>query len=77
MSLTNEEIISAAMKLDPIEREALAEQLLLSLDANERDRVQREWLAEAHRRLAAWKAGNARTESPDDAIARIRSKASR
>lgn len=55
--MTREQIRSAAMELDPAEREVLAEELLLSLPDADRDAVDAAWLAEARRRDAAFALG--------------------
>ena len=57
MAMTKEQIRSAAMQLDPAERESLAEELLLSVSDAEREEIERAWLEEARRRTAAYKAG--------------------
>ena len=51
-----QEIVELALKLDPLERFELVDQILHSLDRPdpEMDRV---WLEEAERRLAAYRAG--------------------
>ena len=57
MTLTKEQLKSAALQLDPAEREALAEELLLSIDGADREEIDAAWLAEARRRDADFRAG--------------------
>ncbi len=71
MSLTKEQIKSAALELAPAEREALAEELLLSVTELERDAVDAAWLAEAKRRDAAFRRGETGAKPVEDVIARL------
>jgi hypothetical protein len=50
MILTKNQVKIAAMKLDPGDREALAEELLLSVDGEERQAIDAAWLVEVSRR---------------------------
>lgn len=75
MTLTKDQIRTAAMKLDPADRETLAEELLLSVDSAEREAIDSAWLAEARRRDAEFAAGKTTAVPVDQAIARIQSKA--
>jgi len=50
MSMNREQIRDAALSLQPAEREALAEELLLSIDTADADAIDAAWLAEAKRR---------------------------
>jgi putative addiction module component (TIGR02574 family) len=77
MSLTRDQIKDAAMQLDPAEREALAEELLLSIDGVEREAIDAAWLAEAHRREASFVAGTTGAKPVDEVIRRLRSKTSK
>jgi hypothetical protein len=45
--MTREQIKSAAMDLDPVEREALAEELLLRLSETDCSAIEQAWLTEA------------------------------
>ena len=74
MSLTKQQIKTAAMELDPVEREALAEELLLSISDSEREQIEAEWLDEAKRRDAAFLAGQMTASPVEDVIDRIRRK---
>jgi hypothetical protein len=71
MSLTKEQIKSAALELAPAEREALAEELLLSVTESEREAVEAAWLAEAKRRDAAFLRGEVGAKPVGDVIARL------
>lgn len=75
MPLTKEQIKSAALKLDPSDREALAEELLLSIDGAERDEVDSAWLAEARRRDALLAAGKTHANPVEQVIERLTNKA--
>ncbi len=75
MSLTKEQIRSAAMALDPAEREALAQDLLLSISGSEREAIDAAWLAEAHRRDAAFTAESVGSKPVDDVVNRLRNEA--
>lgn len=70
MALTREQVREAALELDPDQREALAEELLLSLNAA--DAVDTAWLAEAHRRDERFAAGATGAKSVDSVIERLR-----
>jgi putative addiction module component (TIGR02574 family) len=75
MILTKEQIKTAAMHLDPGDREALAEDLLLSIDDTDREAVDAAWLAEARRRDAAFRAGAVTARPVEEVIARLQNKA--
>lgn len=71
--LTREQIKTEALKLDPREREALAEELLLSISADQREAIDAAWLAEAHRRDADFMAGKASARTVEEVISRLKS----
>jgi hypothetical protein len=50
MTLTKDQIKEAALHLDPRDREALAEDLLLSVTAEDRESIDASWLQEVRRR---------------------------
>jgi|tagenome__1003787_1003787.scaffolds.fasta_scaffold9356505_1 putative addiction module component (TIGR02574 family) len=75
MTFTKEQIWSAALQLDPTDREALAEELWLSLTPSEQDEIDKAWLAEAYRRDAEIKAGRMSTTPVDEVIDRLMRKA--
>ena len=57
MALTKEEIRTAALELNPKEREALAEELLLSIADHESAQIDAAWLEEIRKREAEFEAG--------------------
>lgn len=69
--MTREQIKAAALELDPVEREALAEELLLSIDGKQREVIDQAWLAEAHQRDAAFRSGQAGARPLEDVLARF------
>jgi Putative addiction module component len=71
MALTREQIKTAALELDPVEREALAEEILLSIADAERSAIDAAWLAEARQRDA----GKSSDRPVDEVIDRLRNKA--
>jgi putative addiction module component (TIGR02574 family) len=75
MPLTREQIKSAALSLDPAEREVLAEELLLSLSDVDQAEIDAAWLAEAHRRDADYAAGKTTAKPVDEVLARLQAKA--
>ena len=75
MALTRDQIRSAALQLDPAEREALAEELLLSIGDADRDAIDAAWLAEAHRRDAEYRAGKTCAKPANEVIERLLRKA--
>ena len=70
--MTREQIRSAALQLDPTDREALAEELLLSIDHAERESIDAAWLAEAYRRDESLRMGGTTARPVDEVIARIK-----
>ena len=74
MALTLEQVRIAAMELDPAQREVLAEELLLSITDNQREEVDAAWLAEAHKRDAAFMVGKTGAEPLDAVIDRFRAR---
>ena len=74
MSLTLEQIRTAALQLDPREREALAEELLLSINGADRDAIDAAWRAEARRRDADLRAGKSQLRPMDEVIDRLKFK---
>ena len=57
MAYTREQLLAAALELEPAEREALAEELWLSLTDAEQEQIDREVLEEAERDTAEYEAG--------------------
>ena len=75
MSLTRDEIMDAALKLDPAEREILAERLLLSVTAAQREQIDSEWIAEVQRRDADFAAGKMVARPVQQVVDRLSGKA--
>jgi putative addiction module component (TIGR02574 family) len=75
MTLTREQIKTAALQLAPSEREALAEELLLSIDEADRQSIDAAWLAEARRRDGDLAAGRTAAKPVDEVIDRLLRKA--
>jgi hypothetical protein len=73
--MTKEQVLAGGMALDPRERQAVAEQLLLSLGEADQAAIDAAWLEEARRREEAFARGEMSTSPVDDAIARVLSKA--
>ena len=65
------DLIAEAISLPVEERTVLVDSLLRSLNAPEKD-VEREWVAEAQRRLEEVRSGAARTIHGDEVFAAIR-----
>jgi putative addiction module component (TIGR02574 family) len=72
---TKEQIKDAALRLEPAEREALAEELLLSVGPAERGQIDAAWLAEVRRRDAAYRDGNVAAKPVNEVIERLRKNA--
>ena len=75
MTLSKEQIKVAALQLDPADREALAEELLLSIDGAERDEVDAAWLDEVRRRDEEFVSGKTTAKTADQIIDRLLKKA--
>ena len=74
MTLSKDQIMTEAMKLDPLDRETLAEELLLSIHDTDRDQIDAAWLGEARQRDAAFRAGRTGAKPVDEVIQRLLSK---
>jgi putative addiction module component (TIGR02574 family) len=75
MILTREQIKTAALHLEPGDREALAEELLLSLQEADRQKIDAAWLAEARRRDTAYRSGTVAARPVEEVITRLQNKA--
>lgn len=60
---------------DPLEREALAEELLLSIEGTDGAAIEAAWLAEAHHRDAAFLAGRTGSKPVEQVLERLQNKA--
>ncbi|HEX6040331.1 addiction module protein [Longimicrobium sp.] len=78
MSLTMHEIEAEARHLTPAERADLAQRLFASIEdeeaAGSEAEVEQAWLEEADRRYARYLAGETRSVSAADALARVRAR---
>ena len=70
MSQTAEQIIQGALQLSPVERAAVIERLVSSLDSPN-PRIQDLWLQEALDRRAAYQAGEMETYDADQVFAEL------
>ena len=77
MPLTKDQILNEAMALGPTDREALAEQLLASIEGDGLTAVDAAWAAEVDRRLSASDRGEVQAAPPDEMFRRLREKYSR
>ena len=77
MPMTREQLFAEARALDPREREALAEELLLSLDEADRATIDAAWLEEVKARDASYRRGESKAYPVDDVIAELRARAKR
>jgi putative addiction module component (TIGR02574 family) len=63
-------LLESALKLDPAERFALADEILHSLDRPDPE-IDRAWLAEAERRLEAYRSGAVKGIPAQDVVGDI------
>jgi putative addiction module component (TIGR02574 family) len=77
MPLTRQQLLNEALSLNPTEREALAEELLLSLGESERAEVDAAWLAEVKARNAAYVSGQVKASPVDQVVNELLSRAKR
>ena len=75
MPLTKDQIKDEALRLAPAEREALADELLLSIGDQERDEIDEAWLALARTREQAFQQGDAIAKPVVEVLERLRRKA--
>jgi putative addiction module component (TIGR02574 family) len=73
MKSTSENLLQEALDLPPIERAALVDQLLNSLDKSD-EAVDAVWRKEIAARLRAYRSGTAATVSAEDILAEYRAK---
>jgi putative addiction module component (TIGR02574 family) len=71
MPMTKDQILAEAMALDADEREALAEELWLSLNGGRQEAVDAASLEEVRRRDAAFAAGQIQASDLDDVMVRL------
>jgi putative addiction module component (TIGR02574 family) len=75
--MTREQLLAEAMALDPKEREALAEELWLSLDHTSRDEIDAAWMEEVQRRIAAYERGEVEAVPGEEVMRRLRERLQR
>jgi putative addiction module component (TIGR02574 family) len=73
MKPKSEDLLNEALNLPPIERAALVDRLLSSLDAPD-EAIDKVWRREIAARLRAYRAGAAETISAEDILAEYRAK---
>ena len=71
MPMTKEQVLREAMALAPSEREAIADELFMSLDEEDGQTLRAIWLAEAQRRDADYAAGRIKASSLEDVVNRV------
>jgi putative addiction module component (TIGR02574 family) len=74
MSPTATKLLAEVLKLDPSEREALAEEALRSLSPFDQQSIDAAWLAEVLRRDSALKSGMITAAPLADVVARFAAK---
>lgn len=67
MPMTKDQLLAEAMALDPAEREALAEELLRTIDGDQAD-IDAAWLEECRRRMEAVDRGEIGTVPVDQVM---------
>ncbi|MGA2498154.1 MAG: addiction module protein [Tepidisphaeraceae bacterium] len=71
MSMTKEQVLREAMALASGDREAIADELFMSLDEDDGQTLRAIWLAEAKRRDADYAAGRIKASSVEEAVHRV------
>lgn len=74
MPLTKDQILAEALTLNPADREALAEQLLITIDRDQDETLDPNWGEEIDRRLKDYDAGLIQSAPPDEMFRRLREK---
>jgi putative addiction module component (TIGR02574 family) len=75
--MTKDQLLAEAMALDVREREALAEELLLTVDDGTREEIDAAWAEEIDRRIAEYERGEVKAVPVDDMFRRLRAKYSK
>jgi putative addiction module component (TIGR02574 family) len=75
--MTKDQLLAEAMALDVREREALAEELLLTVDDGTREEIDAAWAEEIDRRIAEYERGEVKAVPADDMFRRLRAKYSK
>ena len=74
-TMTREQLRAAALALEPVDREALAEELLLSIGEDDREVIDAAWLGEVRSRYEAYRRGEGQARSVDEVVGRLERKA--
>ena len=74
MPMTKEQLYAEAMALDVREREALAEELLLTVDDGTREEVDAAWAEEIERRIAEYERGEVKAIPGDQVLRELRAR---
>jgi putative addiction module component (TIGR02574 family) len=77
MAMSKEKILSEAMALNPREREAIAEELWLSVDEQTKEELAIAWTDEIRRRLDQAAKGEGSSKPVEKVLTRLRNKAKR
>ena len=77
MPMTKEQIYAEAIALDVREREALAEELLLTVDDGTREEVDAPWAEEIERRIAEYERGEVKAIPGDQVLRELRARRDR
>jgi putative addiction module component (TIGR02574 family) len=77
MALTKEQILTEAMALNPREREAIAEELWLSIDKQTKEELAAAWANEIHSRVDKAARGEGSSKPVEEVLSRLRNKAER
>jgi putative addiction module component (TIGR02574 family) len=72
MPLTLDQLAEEAMQLPPASRALLAERMVESLDAGDRDEIQRAWTTEAVRRRDEVRSGRVQSIPGEQVVAEVR-----
>jgi len=72
MPLTLDQLAEEAMQLPPAARALLAERMVESLDAGDRDEIERAWTTEALRRRDEVRSGRVQSIPGEQVVAEIR-----
>jgi putative addiction module component (TIGR02574 family) len=72
--MSKDQLMSEALKLEPAEREILAEELLRSLGDRDREEIDAAWLEEVKRRDADYRAGKIGAKPVEEVLQRLLSK---
>jgi hypothetical protein len=74
MPMTKEQILAEARALGASERGEVAEELLLSITAEDRQRIDAAWLDEVRRREQAFARGEMKSHPVEEVIERVRAR---